>query len=131
MVGHQNIILSALTCDLSLSHSLIFHLYLCNIVLGSHLIQSAPSSDGESRYFRLQPIDECARLVDDGEVENDRRFTLLQMRQQGVSVSVCVGKEFGGALQICTHVYGIAGLYGSCTFNRLQCLKNVQSIYSF
>ena len=55
------------------------------------VMQAVPSSDDGCHYFRLQLIDECAQLVEEDVVESDRRFALLEMRQQGVSDIARVG----------------------------------------
>ena len=43
-----------------------------------------PTSDEAGSHFRLQLLDDKERFVSDGEFERDRRFTLLEMREQGV-----------------------------------------------
>ena len=49
------------------------------------LIESVPSSSEQENYFRLIDVDDVERFVRDETMENDRRFTLLQLRDQGVS----------------------------------------------
>ena len=48
------------------------------------LIESVPSSAELENYFRLIDVDDVERFVRDEVMENDRRFTLLQLRDQGV-----------------------------------------------
>ena len=47
-------------------------------------LQSIPSTQEETKYFRLDKIDDDARFVDEEEYQNNRRFALLKLRDQGV-----------------------------------------------
>ena len=51
------------------------------------LIESVPNSADLDVYFRLIDVDDLERFVVDELFENDRRFTLLQLRDQGVSTT--------------------------------------------
>ena len=48
------------------------------------LVASIPSSAEQETYFRLVDVDDVERFVPDSLIESDRRFTLLQLRDQGV-----------------------------------------------
>ena len=48
------------------------------------LFQSIPSVQEENKYFRLDKLDDDARFIDEEEYQNNRRFTLLKLRDQGV-----------------------------------------------
>ena len=54
------------------------------------LVASIPSSAEQEAYFRLIDVDDVERFVTDGLMENDRRFTLLQLRDQGVHTNTIV-----------------------------------------
>jgi hypothetical protein len=47
-------------------------------------VASIPSSAEQENYFRLVGVDDTERFVPDSLMENDRRFTLLHLRDQGV-----------------------------------------------
>ena len=50
-----------------------------------HLLQSVPTTDeGAGNVFVLQQLHDRERLVGDDEFARDRRFALLEHRQQGV-----------------------------------------------
>ena len=50
------------------------------------LVESIPNSADQKNYFRLTDVDAAERFVADDLMENNRRFTLLQLRDQGVYV---------------------------------------------
>ena len=47
---------------------------------------SIPSSAEQETYFRLVDVDDVERFAPGSLMESDRRFTLLQLRDQGVCV---------------------------------------------
>ena len=65
---------------------MLYHLYeYCS--MSSYIFclsQSIPSTQEETNYFRLIKIDEDALFVEEEEFQNNRSFTLLHMREQGV-----------------------------------------------
>ncbi len=48
------------------------------------LIESIPYSSEQAAYFRLVTVDDAERLISDEEFTSDRRFILLNFRDQGV-----------------------------------------------
>ena len=64
------------------------------------LFQSIPSTQEETSYFRLIKIDEDALFVEEEEFQNNRRFTLLHMREQGVRILLSIISLYYGTLKV-------------------------------
>ena len=59
---------------------------LMSCSLSHQNVSSAPTNE----YFRLQAMDSVERFVSDHQFTSDKRFTLLQLREQRVSDSVTI-----------------------------------------